>query len=395
MLGYRLVRGAGPLLSLLRLLVAVSAAGVAVLLLSALGYALERPVDRGEALVRLLWCVVPLAAVASLAAAVPAVDPVLRRRPGLVAVGVGVSRLRLLAAGSAAVFCLAGAGLGLLVFLQLRGELTDLPPHGAATWLPGVGRPLPPGAVVLLVGLPPAVAAVSAALCAPPGRRVTRGQPREAGPVPAPSGLPWGAAAVTAGLAVETVTGALGGGALAGGAGAAPSRLLGVADVTSPGVLGGWLLLAVGMVLAGPGVTHACGRLLAVGRPGALRLLAGRGLQAEAHRVGRPLGALCAVLSGVLAAARLTGVGPGGLWTVGPLVLLGMGLAVVCTAGALVAMASAARAGRETTVTTLRQLGAPGALLRSAAAMRAAVLLAVCAPAVWFLAHLTALPLLH
>lgn len=391
MLGIRLARGAGPLVWLLRLLVAAAAAGVALLLLSALGYALERPTDRGEALVRLVWCLVPLATAASLAAAVPAVDPTLGSRPGLAAAGLGPARLRLLAAGSSGAPCLVGGGLGLLLFLQLRGELTRLPPHGTGAWVPGVDRSLPAGAVVLLVGLLPLVAAVSAAVSVRPHRRpvtAERRHPRPSRTVPAPAGLPWGAAAVTAGLAVETVAGRLG------ADGAPGARALGTVDATTPGVLAGWVLVAVGAVLAGPGIAHLCGRLVAAGRPGALRLLSGRALQAEAHRVGHPLGALCAVASGVLAAVDLAASGGGaGLSAAGPWLLVGMGLALVCTAGALAATVVAVGASRRTTVVTLRQLGAPQSLLRAARAVRAVVLVVVSVPAVVLLAELTALPL--
>ena len=393
MLGLRLARGAGPLVWLLRLLVAVSAAGVALLLLSALGYALERPADRGEALVRLLWCLVPLVAAASLAVAVPGVDPSLTARPGLTAAGLGTARLRLLAAGLSGVCCLVGGGLGLLLFLQFRGELTHLPPHGTAAWLPGADQPLPAGAVVLLVALLPLVAAGGAAVAVRPRPRPAAASRHPGRPVPAPTGLPWGAAAVTAGLAVETVAGRPGADAPPASAATVP-QALGTVDVTTPGVLVGWVLVAVGAVLAGPGVAHLCGRLLAAGRPGALRLLSGRALQAEAHRVGHPLGALCAVVSGLLATVELARAGGGaGLPAAGPWLLLGMGLTLVCAAGALAATVATVGVGRRPTAATLRQLGAPGSLLRTARAVRTLVLLAVVVPVTWLLAELTALPL--
>lgn len=76
------------------------------------------------------------------------------------------------------------------------------------------------------------------------------------------------------------------------------------------GVLG-WLLTALGLALAGPGLTHLCGRVLQSAKPGAVRLLAGRGLQEEATRIGRPVGVVCAVASGALASATLYGAGTG------------------------------------------------------------------------------------
>ena len=75
------------------------------------------------------------------------------------------------------------------------------------------------------------------------------------------------------------------------------------------GVLAGWSLTALGLALAGPGMTHLCGLLLQSARPGAIRLLAGRTLMTEARRIGRPLGVLCAVVSGMFAATALYGPG--------------------------------------------------------------------------------------
>ncbi|MYT21961.1 hypothetical protein GTW69_16950, partial [Streptomyces sp. SID7760] len=67
----------------------------------------------------------------------------------------------------------------------------------------------------------------------------------------------------------------------------------------------GWALTAVGLSLAGPGLAYACGALVQAIRPGAMRLLAGRTLQEEAPRLGRPLGVLCAIGAGALTAAAL------------------------------------------------------------------------------------------
>ncbi|NEB15185.1 hypothetical protein, partial [Streptomyces coelicoflavus] len=90
----------------------------------------------------------------------------------------------------------------------------------------------------------------------------------EPAPEPAPrpqstTALPWGIAVLAAGLTVETYTG---------NASTAPTP----GTAPSAGVLIGWALAALGLALAGPGLTHLCGRLLQAARPGALRLLAGR-----------------------------------------------------------------------------------------------------------------------
>ncbi|MEK8172723.1 hypothetical protein NKH77_37490 [Streptomyces sp. M19] len=46
-----------------------------------------------------------------------------------------------------------------------------------------------------------------------------------------------------------------------------PAPLPGHAEATAAGVLGGWALTAVGLVLAGPGLVHLCGSLLTAVRP--------------------------------------------------------------------------------------------------------------------------------
>ncbi|EDY51584.1 hypothetical protein SSCG_04375 [Streptomyces clavuligerus] len=60
MLALRLTLGAGPLPLLRRLLVTAASAGVGVLLLSSLGFALAHPGDPAAAL-RMAWCSAPLA----------------------------------------------------------------------------------------------------------------------------------------------------------------------------------------------------------------------------------------------------------------------------------------------------------------------------------------------
>ncbi|WP_030188689.1 hypothetical protein [Streptomyces violaceorubidus] len=191
--------------------------------------------------------------------------------------------------------------------------------------------------------------------------------------------LPWGIAVLTAGLTVETYTGNAAG---APAPGTAPSA----------GVLIGWALTALGLALAGPGLTHLCGRLLQAARPGALRLLAGRVLMEESQRVGRPLG----VVAAVAAAAYVTttvydGDGP----AFGPLSALGALLVAGCTVATLLTAAVEARHARADTTEALLRLGAPPSTLRAAAGVRAAALLAVFGPLVLIVAVLAALPLDH
>jgi len=198
-----------------------------------------------------------------------------------------------------------------------------------------------------------------------------------------PDGLPWGAATLAAGLAVETY---------ASRSGPSPALALPGGFVGGPtGVLLGWVLTAVGLALAGPAITYLCGWLLQAVRPGALRLLAGRALQAEARRIGRPLGVVCAVASGGFAMTALyTGARP----AFGPLTTLGALLVAGCTLLTLATAAVEARQARADTTAALLRLGAPAMLLRGAAALRAGALFAVFAPLTWAVAELAALPLI-
>ncbi|MPY62231.1 hypothetical protein FNH08_35335, partial [Streptomyces spongiae] len=198
----------------------------------------------------------------------------------------------------------------------------------------------------------------------------------------APGGLPWGIAVLAAGLALEMY---------ASRSGPAPGLALPGGSAGSPaGVLGGWVLTALGLILVGPGLTHQCGRLLQAARPGALRLLAGRVLQEEARRIGRPLGVVCAVASGAYAMATLhSGARPG----IGPLTALGALLVIGCALLTLATAAVEARNARAETMTALLRLGAPATLLRSAALLRAGILLAVFGPLTWTVAELATMPL--
>jgi hypothetical protein len=500
-----------------RLLVAAASAGTGFLLLCTLGYALGHPGATGAALLRLAWCVAPLAATVYFAVAVARTDPGTKPRPGLSAIGLGPLRLMAVSAATTALSCTLGSMLALLFFLHLRGDLTGMPFDGAAAESLATDRPLPLAGALTLLAVVPGAASVAVALALRPreagpapsrpgrmygpfgayrrtstretfgaygrfGRKIVRpteggatgpaesaGQngptgpaghnggppparpgasvpaaatgsaargaastvstveqpaepsgPRTAGrdavsvvipagsaahaagntatpdaagseaalpdaplpddaPTAAPSGLPWGITVLAAGLAVETYTSRT--------APAPPDLTFSGA---SPGVLAGWALAAVGLALAGPGLTHLCGRLLQSARPGALRLLAGRILMAEAARIGRPLGVVCSVLAAAYAMALLHA--PDGL-SLGPLTTLGVLLVTGCTVGTLLTAAVEARQARADTTAALLRLGAPATMLRSAAALRAGALLAVFGPLTLTVAELAALPL--
>ncbi|MFC8391131.1 hypothetical protein [Streptomyces sp. NPDC057238] len=438
MLALRLTRSAHTAVQLRRLLVAAASAGTGFLLLSTLGHALGHP-DPASSALRLAWCAVPLAATVYFAIAVARTDPGTRPRPGLSAIGLGPARLMAVSAATTALSCALGSLLALLVFLQLRGDLTGMPSDGAATDFLATGRPLPLPAALTLLALVPlsASAAVAVALrprepvagaaagrtygrfgayrrtpvresfgaygrfgrqlgAAARGRRTAEAVPEREGtaeevpgaaagtepadagpavPLTPPSGLPWGIAVLAVGLAVEAFASRTGGG---GTPGDQPSALLGLA------------LTAVGLALAGPGLTHLCGRLLQTVRPGALRLLAGRVLMTEATRIGRPLGVVCAVLSAAYAMASLHDREDA---SADPLVVLGVLLVAGCTTATLLTAAVEARQARAGTTAALRRLGAATGTLRRAAVLRAGALLALFGPLTLVVAELSAWPL--
>ncbi|MDF6064987.1 hypothetical protein H8R03_23955 [Streptomyces sp. JH010] len=385
MLALRLTRGSHPLVLMRRLLLAAASAGVGFLLLCTLGYASGHPAAASSSVLRLLWCAVPLAATVQFAVAVARTDPSTRPRPGLFAAGLGPARLSLLAAISTAVSTTLGSVVALLFFLHLRGDLTGLPFDGDAAEFLGADAPLPLAATLTLLALVPLAASTAGGL-AVRSRPVAPSEAQEAeddlAPAPVPKGLPWGVALTAAGLAVEAYASR--------GTAGDPFPLPGRLDSTPGAVLAGWILTAIGLAMAGPGLTHLCGRLLQAVRPGAVRLLAGRVLMDEATRIGRPLGIVCAVLSGVIAASVLYTGGPRPF---GPLTALGAVLVLGCTTATLLTTAIEARQSRARTATTLLRLGAPASMLRTAAVLRALVLLAVFAPLTWAIAELAALPL--
>ncbi|MEE1722107.1 MULTISPECIES: hypothetical protein [Streptomyces] len=387
MLALRLTRGAHPFVLCGRLLVAAASAGTGFLMLSALSHALAHPGAAG-ALLRLAWCVVPLTATVYFAVAMARNDPATRPREGLSSVGLGPAALAGLAAASTALSSLLGSVVALLFFLHLRGDLTGLPFDGAAAGMLAADQPLPLAAVLTLLAIVPAVASLATAVALRPraGRPApTAPRTEPPTPLPVPSGLPWGVALLATGLAVESW--AAGGTSRDGGVplpGGVESGALG-------GVLG-WLLTALGLALAGPGLTHLCGRVLQSAKPGAVRLLAGRGLQEEATRMGRPVGVVCAVASGALASATLYGAGTGTA-PAGPLTALGGVLVAGCALATLLSAGVEARRSRASANAALLRLGAPASALRNAAALRAVTLIAVFVPLTWAVATLAAAPL--
>ncbi|WP_440571990.1 hypothetical protein [Streptomyces sp. KR2] len=387
MLALRLTRGAHPFVLCGRLLVAAASAGTGFLMLSALSHALAHP-GAGGALLRLAWCVVPLTATVYFAVAMARNDPATRPREGLSSVGLGPAALAGLAAASTALSSLLGSVVALLFFLHLRGDLTGLPFDGAAAGMLAADQPLPLAAVLTLLAIVPAVASLATAVALRPraGRPApTAPRTEPPTPLPVPSGLPWGVALLATGLAVESW--AAGGASRDGGVplpGGVESGALG-------GVLG-WLLTALGLALAGPGLTHLCGRVLQSAKPGAVRLLAGRGLQEEATRIGRPVGVVCAVASGALASATLYGAGTG-TSPAGPLTALGGVLVAGCALATLLSAGVEARRSRASANAALLRLGAPASALRNAAALRTVTLIAVFVPLTWAVATLAAAPL--
>ncbi|MFF7188120.1 hypothetical protein ACFZAR_23365 [Streptomyces sp. NPDC008222] len=410
MLALRLARGARPQVQLCRLLVAAASAGSGLLLLCTLGYALAHPDAPAGSVLRLVWCAVPMAATVYLAVAVARTDPGTRPRSGLAAIGLGPVRLMALSAVTTALSTGLGSLLALLAFLHLRGDLPGVPFDGAAAGFLAADVPLPlPAALTLLTLVPLAASAASALALRPKDAGGHRAGHRGEAPArpggddapedraaalpdgvvsgsaaagPAPGGLPWGVAAIAAGLAVE---------AHASGSGGAPRFPLpgGVAGGPA-GVLLGWALTALGLALVGPALAYLCGRLLEAARPGAVRLLAGRGLQREAARIGRPLGVVCAVASGAYA---MTAPYVGARLSFGPLTTLGALLVAGCALTTLVTAAIEARQARAETVAALVRLGAPATLLRGAAFLRAGALALVFVPLTWMVAELAAMPL--
>ncbi|WP_030373917.1 hypothetical protein [Streptomyces rimosus] len=405
MLALRLARGAHPLVLLRRLLVAAASGGTGFLLLAALGHAAAHPATAADSFVRLLWCAVPVAATIQLAVSTARTDPASRPHRGMSAAGLGPVRLTVIAATSTAVSCVLGSFVALLAFLMVRGDLVGATAADSAAQLLGAGHSLPLAGALMLLAVVPVTAATATAVVLRPLRNA-RGAGRRTGASAGagagesltamdtnstasavPAALPWGMALTAAGLALETYVSR--GPANADTLLPLPGRLIG----SPPGVLAGWALSTLGLVLAGPGLARLSGRLLAAGRPGAVRLLAGRVLQEESRRIGRPLGVLCAVASGAYAAVKVYETAP--TRPFGPLTGLGAALVLACVTASALTAALEARWARTHTTAALRRLGTPRSVLFRASVLRVLALLVVLGPLTWAIAELAALPLLH
>jgi hypothetical protein len=413
-LGLRLVRGTRPAGVARRLLLAAASAGAGFLLLCPLGYALAHPHRTTAATTQFLWCLVPVVAVVHLSAAVSRAEPGAGLVAGIRATGWNPARrLAGFAATATALWTALGSIAALAAFLYLRGDVTHSPLGAARRHTLGAGHSLPVAAVLTLLALVPLLGAAASALALlrTPGLRPATGRFRSGragrtrqededgawtagdaawaagdGERDMHPGLPWGIALCLAGLMAELYADRWEHALPAGGI-----ALPGGAAVVSPAMIGGWALTATGFVLAGPGLVQLAGRLLSSTGPGALRLLAGRGLQAEAVRLGLPLGVLCAAGFAGLGALRLRQTAF--RLVPDPLTVFGIALVAVCTAASVLAAAAQSRAARQATAETLSRLGASRTILLRAAGLRVVALAAVLGPVTWLLAELAALPM--
>ncbi|MER7707352.1 hypothetical protein ABTX81_31195 [Kitasatospora sp. NPDC097605] len=341
------------------LLTALAGAIVAAFLLRALGRAMSDPAAGSDAVVRLLWCLPPLAAVAWFAAVAARALPGRRaaRITGLTTAGAGAGRIRALIAGEVALACGTGAGLTLLLFLVLRNDIAG---PALADEL-GMGVALPAAAPVALLALVPLTAGLAAAGAVPHAETLP-GRPR-----PEPTGFgPWRLALpiglAVSGLALELI--ALRPGAAADGR---PIHLPAGLGTTSTAALGGWVACALGLALLTGPLLGWAGRLLALGRPTPLRLLAGRGLTAQARRLGAPLAVLTLALAMVLTTVRYW-IGEPGSADVLP--AIEAGLVLGCAAGAVAVRLAELRTARRGVAEALLRLGAAPRLLFGAVVLR-------------------------
>ncbi|MGW4569066.1 hypothetical protein ACWEN3_44310, partial [Streptomyces sp. NPDC004561] len=112
----------------------------------------------------------------------------------------------------------------------------------------------------------------------------------------------------------------------------------------------------------------------------------------QARRIGRPLGVVCAVAS---AGYAMTALYDDPAPSFGPLRTLGALVVVGCTVATLLTAAVETRQCRAETTAALLRLGAPATMLRGAAVLRAAALLALFGPLTLGIASLAALPLVR
>jgi len=365
-LALRILRGCGASVLGRWALVAGASAGTGLLLLSCLGWALAHP-QRGpyDALVRLGWCVLPVVVTVQLASAVGRAQPEGWPRSGLGIVGLGRTGVAALSAVNSAVVCALGSLVALGAYLELRGDLTGVPFGGVGAGVLASGRPLPPAGAATLLALVPVAAAVTGAA----GVRLPPGPGGDA-----PGRLPWGVALVAVGLALEVTAPQGHELPLPSGFGSLP-----------PLALCGWAVTTAGMTLAGPGLVHACGRLIAFHRPGALRLLAGRALQSEAPHVGRPLALLASAGSAAIAAYDVHR-------PVGPVTAFAAALVALCVLATTGLALTRNSRSRHPVAAALHAVGASPALLRSTLTLRVTALLLTFAPLTVLVATLATLP---
>jgi hypothetical protein len=349
----RVARGYRALDLLRWTLTSVASAIVAALLLRALGRAVSTPAPApaGPALDRLLWCLPALAAVAYLAGAwaraLPLQQP--ERMTGLVAAGVGPVRMRLLLAGEMALSCAFGAVVALVGFLLLRAHVVDLLPGGRLDDALGTSGSLPVAGTLTLLALVPLFGGAAAAAAV---------RPSDVIPVDGsdqPQRRP----------TLRRI-------ALAAGLPALGTLIVATAvRVNAPEAAAvGWCVATTGIALAVPVLLYGAGQALAWGRPRATRLLAGRGLQAQAWRLGTPLAVLSvAAALGAVAWFQYAGDPHRRL---GPLPLIEACLVALCVLGALLTRLAELAGAHRAAYTPLRRMGSPTSVLQGSVALRTA-----------------------
>lgn len=371
MLYLRLLRGYRPADHARLLLTVGTAAAVAALLLRALGRALTAqdlaarvPAVAHASVVRLLWCLPALAALGYLTAVCVRSLPKFRpeRAGGLRATGIGPARMRLLLAAETAAACAAGALLALAGFIALRGRVTPRLPAGRLAPALGIGYPLPTAGVLTLLALVPLLGAGAAALSVRAADWRPVSEPEDEGPRrPSPAYTATATALLVAGTALE-----IGGRRRVGAPGGTLLRIPGLGKVPLLSLLGA-TAAEIGLALAVPVLLYAAGHLVAMRRPQAVRLLAGRGLQAESWHLGAPL-AVLALLTGVGATVAALGTAR---WRE-PFALTQLALLCACALGAALARSAELRVRRRALTAPLRAQGAPRGRLRASAALRVA-----------------------
>ncbi len=354
-LSLRLALRSRPLSAARRLLLAAGSAATGYLLLACLGDAADGTWQSSTALVRLAWCLVPVGVVTLLAVAVGRAETAEASTAGLDSAGFGRARLPLLVAPQVAQAAVLGSAVALVVFVYHREEDTS-------------PAPLPWAGLTTLLLVLPLVCSLACLTTLRPRRFPDWVRPAVAGT---------GLAAVTAGVLLVRLTPAP-----AHGGWPLPGSLGHIA----PAALTGWLLALLGLPAVAPGLLALTGILLAVLRPGAVRLLAGRSLRAEAGRLGAGAGLAAATVCAAWGAhtARQHATRPAGHLTV-----LAAAVVVIGVLALLAGTTVGIHRTRTSTTGVLRSLGACGHHLNGVALLRAAVVVAVCLPPTAVVAWLT------